>query len=143
MTISVTVGGFSEDDAGQLWITNNGNYEQFTFDANQTTYDFDFVDVVGQRISFWVQSMSGERLAEKSMLVEPVEPKLSIACGTNCENNMVTVKWNSADYDNVTLVHYIDGENILLSREVFQNASSTFFTYQPGRLERFEGRDYF
>ena len=137
----MTVGGLSEEDDGQLWITNNLNYAQFTFDANQTTYDFDFVDVVGQQISFWVQSMNtGERLVEQTMLMKPVEPNLSIACGTNCENNMVTVKWNGADYDNVTLIHYIDGENILLSREVFQNASSTFFTYQPGRLERFEGR---
>ena len=125
---------------GELWITNNGNYEQYTFNVNQTTYDFDFIDVVGQRISFWVQSLTGERLAEKTMLIEPPEPKITITCGTNCENNMVTVKWSNLDYDNITIVQYIDDGDILLSQELINPASqtSTFFTYQPGRLERFE-----
>ena len=49
------------NQTNELWITNNENYEQFTFSPNVTTYDFDFIDVVGQRISFWVQSPTGDR----------------------------------------------------------------------------------
>ena len=52
-----------DNHTDELWITNNDNYEQFTFSPNETTYDFDFIDVVGQRISFWVQSPTGDRKA--------------------------------------------------------------------------------
>ena len=68
-----------------LWITNNFNYEQQTFVANKTDYDFEFVDIVGERISFWVQTW--RRKIVESVLVTPMSPQIKITCGQNCEMN--------------------------------------------------------
>lgn len=59
-----------------------------------------------------------KRIIEDSILIEPEAPNIEVTCGTNCENKMVTLKYGSPDFDNMTLLHYIDADNVLLRQEV-------------------------